>query len=203
MTAVKFKFISLPLFHKKRLVSKKSSSLPPCYTTKWSQCPRSFQMFLQTLRNMVYTPHARIKTHGIHEIKARETAALPPCRVMTAQPSEPVLDIPPELEDQYRLIQYNFPTEFLKAKTIGTSLVFSVGKNEVPSFRMIERHYFRDKLLKSFDFTLGFCMPNSRNTWEVIYTLPEVNFALFVISVCVYVCVYACMHVCLATRTLT
>ena len=32
----------------------------------------------------------------------------------------------------------------------------------------------RDKLLKSFDFTLGFCMPNSRNTWEVIYTLPPV-----------------------------
>lgn len=40
---------------------------------------------------------------------------------------------------------------------------------------MIERHYFRDKLLKSFDFTLGFCMPNSRNTWEVIYTLPELD----------------------------
>ena len=38
---------------------------------------------------------------------------------------------------------------------------------QVPSFRMIERHYFRNKLLKSFDFTLGFCMPKSRNTWEV------------------------------------
>mmetsp|Transcript_42533 Transcript_42533/g.106340 ORF Transcript_42533/g.106340 Transcript_42533/m.106340 type:complete len:189 (+) Transcript_42533:255-821(+) len=90
-------------------------------------------------------------------------------------PSEPIVDIPPELEDQYRLIQYNFPSEFLKAKTIGTSLVFSVGNNEVPSFRMIERHYFKDRLLKSFDFTLGFCMPNSRNTWEVIYTLPELD----------------------------
>lgn len=90
-------------------------------------------------------------------------------------PSEPILDIPPELEDQYRLIQYTFPTEVLKAKTIGTSLVFAVGSKEVPSFRMIERHYFRDKLLKSFDFTLGFCMPNSRNTWEVIYTLPPLD----------------------------
>jgi hypothetical protein len=34
----------------------------------------------------------------------------------------------------------------LQAKTIGTSLVFAVGSKEVPSFRMIERHYFRFKL---------------------------------------------------------
>ena len=38
---------------------------------------------------------------------------------------------------------------------------------QVPSFRMIERHYFKNKLLKCFDFTLGFCMPKSRNCWEV------------------------------------
>lgn len=43
------------------------------------------------------------------------------------------MDIPPELEDQYRLIQYSFPAEFLKARTIGTSLVFSVGDKEVRS----------------------------------------------------------------------
>jgi hypothetical protein len=49
---------------------------------------------------------------------------------------------------------------------------------QVPSFRMIERHYFKNKLLKSFDFTLGFCMPSSRNAWEVIYTLPELDPAL-------------------------
>ena len=41
------------------------------------------------------------------------------------------MEIPPELEDQYRLIQYSFPAEFLKARTIGTSLVFSVGDKEV------------------------------------------------------------------------
>lgn len=27
-----------------------------------------------------------------------------------------------------------------------TSLVFSVGEEEVPSFRMVERHYFRDQV---------------------------------------------------------
>ncbi len=38
--------------------------------------------------------------------------------VCGTQPSEPILDIPPELEDQYRLIQYTFPTEVLKVTLI-------------------------------------------------------------------------------------
>lgn len=37
---------------------------------------------------------------------------------------------------------------------------------------MIERHFFRDQLLKTFDFEFGFCIPNSRNTCEHIYELP-------------------------------
>lgn len=41
------------------------------------------------------------------------------------------------------------------------------------SFRMIERHYFRDQLVKSFDFDFGFCPPNTRNSIEHIYDMPE------------------------------
>ena len=52
-------------------------------------------------------------------------------------------------------------------------LKFSVGPLEVPSFRMIERHYFKGKLLRNYDFTFGFCIPNSTNTWEAIYDMPE------------------------------
>ena len=40
---------------------------------------------------------------------------------------------------------------------------------------MIERHYFREKLLKSFDFTFGFCIPNSTNSWEIIYEIPPLD----------------------------
>jgi hypothetical protein len=36
---------------------------------------------------------------------------------------------------------------------------------------MIERHYYRDMIIKSFDFEMPFAMPNSTNTWEVMYTL--------------------------------
>lgn len=37
---------------------------------------------------------------------------------------------------------------------------------------MIEKHFFREKLLKTFDFEFGFCIPYSRNTCEHIYEFP-------------------------------
>jgi len=38
---------------------------------------------------------------------------------------------------------------------------------------MIERHFFRDRLLKTFDFEFGFCFPFSKNTVEHIYEFPN------------------------------
>lgn len=52
---------------------------------------------------------------------------------------------------------------------------FSVGSKPVKQFRMIERHYFRSKLLKSFDFDFGFCIPDSKNTVEHIYDFPTLD----------------------------
>merc|ERR1711959_724974 len=68
-----------------------------------------------------------------------------------------------------------FDAPFLYKKTIGTTLLFSVGEKEVPNFRMIERHYYRDKLIRSFDFAFCFCMPNSTNSWEAVYDLPALT----------------------------
>ena len=89
---------------------------------------------------------------------------------------EPPIDfaaIPKEHEDAYRTINYVFPTDFLRCKTVRTALVFRVGQEEVKDFRMIERHYFKNKLIRSYDFTFGFCIPNSTNSWEAIYPVPE------------------------------
>lgn len=55
------------------------------------------------------------------------------------------------------------------------SVEFNVGNQPVNKFRMIERHFFRDRLLKSFDFEFGFCVPNSRNTCEHIYDFPQLS----------------------------
>jgi len=43
---------------------------------------------------------------------------------------------------------------------------------------MIERHYFRDRLIKSFDFNFGFCIPGSTNTWDAVYQVPPLDEAL-------------------------
>lgn len=50
-----------------------------------------------------------------------------------------------------------------------------MGAKPVSKFRMIERHFFRDKLLKTFDFEFGFCIPNSKNTCEHIYEFPSLS----------------------------
>ena len=50
-----------------------------------------------------------------------------------------------------------------------------MGNEPLSNLRMIERHYFKDKLIKSFDFTFPFCIPNSTNSWEAIYELPDMT----------------------------
>jgi hypothetical protein len=82
-------------------------------------------------------------------------------------------EVPPEDENLVRTIKYHFGPDFLQLRRIGTTLEFSIGPEPVTNFRMIERHYFRNTLIKSFDFNLEFCIPNSRNQWEVMYEVPD------------------------------
>jgi len=83
-------------------------------------------------------------------------------------------DYPEDFDyDQLRTISYKFPAAFLRFRTVGTTLRFKVGPREVKDFRMIERHYFKNRLLKSYDFNFDFCIPNSTNEWEAIYDMPK------------------------------
>ncbi|KAI8622598.1 GMP-PDE, delta subunit-domain-containing protein [Chytriomyces sp. MP71] len=82
-------------------------------------------------------------------------------------------DVDPD--DSSRSISYEFSHQILCYESIGTSLVFAVGPQPLANFRMIEMHYFKDKLIKSFDFSFGFCIPNSINTWENVYKLPKLD----------------------------
>ena len=96
--------------------------------------------------------------------------------------------------DLLRQIKYRFPAEFLKFRTISTTLTFRVGNNEVKNFRMIERHYFRNKLIRSYDFNFHFVMPNSTNTWEAVYDLPELSEAEGTVIRCDHVSCSLCMR---------
>jgi hypothetical protein len=40
---------------------------------------------------------------------------------------------------------------------------------------MIERHYFRGKVIRSYEFKFGFVIPGSTNSWEFIYDLPVLS----------------------------
>ena len=40
---------------------------------------------------------------------------------------------------------------------------------------MIEKHFFKGKCVKTYDFKTGFCIPHTVNSWETIYLLPELD----------------------------
>lgn len=70
-----------------------------------------------------------------------------------------------------------------------------MGDTPINNFRMIERHYFREQLLKSFDFEFGFCMPSSKNTCEHIYEFPALSEEIseWLCSTCMWECVCVCV----------
>jgi hypothetical protein len=51
-----------------------------------------------------------------------------------------------------RFVQYHFGPQFFQLGTVGTTLEFRVGGLPVKRFLMIERHYFKGQLVKSFEF---------------------------------------------------
>ncbi|THD22695.1 Protein unc-119 like protein A [Fasciola hepatica] len=89
----------------------------------------------------------------------------------------PARETEPNSGDQQlsRCVRYHFSPDFLRLKTVGAAVEFSVGKHQLSEFRMIERHYFKNKLLKSFDFNFGFVIPESINSVEHIYELPKLS----------------------------
>jgi len=78
-------------------------------------------------------------------------------------------------ENAMRKIKYEFSEDVLRLPAIKTSLVFSVGPRPLEQFRMIERHYFRHTLVRSYDFKFGFCIPGSTNTWDAVYSVPPLS----------------------------
>ncbi|KAL0212730.1 hypothetical protein RCL1_006356 [Eukaryota sp. TZLM3-RCL] len=70
------------------------------------------------------------------------------------------------------IIKYTFPKRFLDLDTVATSISFCNGDQPIQSFRMIERFHFRGKLIKEFDFSFGFVIPNTTNSMESIYPMP-------------------------------
>ncbi|XP_067015193.1 protein unc-119 homolog B isoform X2 [Anabrus simplex] len=128
--------------------------------------------------NYLCSPEANVYDIDFTRFKIRDletgTILFEIAKPPPADPEE--CDPEPEQEESDpnagRFVRYQFTPQFLKLKTVGATVEFTVGNKSVSKFRMIERHFFRDKLLKSFDFEFGFCIPNSKNTCEHIYEFP-------------------------------
>jgi hypothetical protein len=84
-------------------------------------------------------------------------------------------NLPPEMEDAVRSVSYEFDRQFLTLGTVRTLLEFKVGQQPLANFRMIERHFFKGRLVRSYDFTFGFVIPGSTNSWEAIYQVPKLS----------------------------
>ena len=110
---------------------------------------------------------------SVFKITKNPELSLPDDKFKDANETEKMFATNPNLEAAVRTVRYTFPAKVLRCAAIRTALTFSVGDAPAPDFRLIERHYFRDTLLRSYDFTFGFCIPNSINGWEAIYPAPE------------------------------
>merc|ERR1739844_235025 len=96
-------------------------------------------------------------------------------RVLAERGSRTPVQVPPPVDDSSRFIQYHFGPDFLNYQTVGTTLDFTNGQYPLHNFRMVERHYFRNQLIQSYDFEMPFVIPNTTNTWEMIYSKPWLN----------------------------
>ncbi|KAI8783289.1 protein unc-119 B-A [Biomphalaria glabrata] len=117
----------------------------------------------------------RFKLRDIDSNQVLFEVAKPAPNYENEEEEEEKLPEPDEDPNSGRFVRYQFTPQFLKLKTVGATVEFVVGEKPVNKFRMIEKHYFRDRVLKCFDFEFGFCIPHSRNTVEHIYEFPKLG----------------------------
>ncbi len=75
-----------------------------------------------------------------------------------------------------RTIKYQFDENFLNYKTLSLKLVINVISEEpIENLTLIERFYFKDRLIRNFEFKFPFCLPKSQNECEFIYDVPALT----------------------------
>ena len=73
------------------------------------------------------------------------------------------------------MIKYHLGPDFLYLQTVGLTMNFSIGEKPINNLEMVERHYFRGKVIRDYSFKFGFVIPNSTNSWEFVYDLPPLT----------------------------
>lgn len=63
---------------------------------------------------------------------------------------KPEEEIGKKSQNPTRYVQYHFGPQFFKLSTVGTTLEFRVGSKPIKNFLMVEKHYFKGHLIKSY-----------------------------------------------------
>lgn len=88
----------------------------------------------------------------------------------------PAQDIDSTLSDEddpsTRVVKYHLGPQFLQLRTVGLTLNFSIGDKPIQNMEMIEKHYFKGRVLREYGFKFGFIIPSSTNSWDFVYDLP-------------------------------
>ena len=81
-------------------------------------------------------------------------------------------------DDSPRVLEYELDSSFLDVAHVKITTAFKVhGKEPLPGLRMIERHYHKDGLLMSYDFTYDgpSPAPGEIATWSFVYDIPKIS----------------------------
>ena len=76
-----------------------------------------------------------------------------------------------------RTLKHNFPRSFFQLRNLELNLEFSNVNGDAPlsDLVLIEKHFFRGRVLSEFEFNFPFCVPKSTNQWQYIYELPQLS----------------------------
>jgi len=66
------------------------------------------------------------------------------------------------------------PKRILKCKSICRELNFT-SREEIRNFSLVQRIFFKGKLIEEWPFHFGFVMPNTTNTWENVIEADTAN----------------------------
>ena len=73
-----------------------------------------------------------------------------------------------------RILKHRFSPAFFYLKNLELNLTFHC-KSEIKKLTLIEKHYFKGEIISEFEFSFPYCMPGSTNTWQYVYSLPELS----------------------------
>lgn len=142
-------------------------------------CPDDVLRLNRVTEDYLCPPEANIYGIDFTRFKLRDmdsqTVLFEVAKPPPSENGEPEFDQEDMDPNAGRFVRYQFTPQFLKLKTVGATVEFVVGDQPVNKFRMIEKHFFKDRMLKCFDFEFGFCIPHSRNTVEHIYEFPQLD----------------------------